>query len=46
MATAQQIREPITETATGTVCPRVQREVREEVCCYAPRRREQGEPWR
>ena len=45
MATAQQIRDLITETTTGTVRPRVPREVREEVCRYAARRREQGAPW-
>jgi hypothetical protein len=32
MATAHQIRDLITETTTGTVRPRVPREVREEVC--------------
>ena len=41
MATAHQIRDLITETTTGTVRPRVPREVREEVCRYADRRREQ-----
>ncbi len=45
MATAHQIRELITETTTGTVRPRVPREVREEVCRYAARRREEGAPW-
>jgi hypothetical protein len=45
MATAQQIRELITETTTGTVRPRVPREVRDEVCRYAARRRDQGAPW-
>ena len=45
MATAHQIRELITETTTGTLRPRVPREVREEVCRYAARRREQGAPW-
>jgi len=45
MATAHQIRELITETTTGTVRPRVPREVREEVCRYAERRRKQGAPW-
>ena len=45
MPTAHQIRELITETITGTVRPRVPREVREEVCRYAARRREQGAPW-
>ncbi len=45
MATAHQIRELITETTTGTLRPRVPREVREEVCRYAARRRERGAPW-
>ena len=45
MATAHQIRDLITETTTGTVRPRVPREVRDEVCRYAARRREQGAPW-
>ena len=45
MATAHQIRELITETTTGTVRPRVPREVREEVCRYAARRRKHGAPW-
>jgi hypothetical protein len=35
MATARQIRDLITETTTGTVRPRVPREVRDEVCRYA-----------
>jgi hypothetical protein len=45
MATAHQIRDLITETTTGTLRPRVPREVRDEVCRYAARRREQGAPW-
>jgi hypothetical protein len=45
MATAHQIRELITETTTGTVRPRVPREVRDEVCRYAARRRKRGAPW-
>ena len=45
MATAHQIRDLITETTTGTVQPRVPREVREEVCRYAARRRKEGAPW-
>jgi hypothetical protein len=45
MATAHQIRDLITETTTGTVRPRVPREVREEVCHYATHRREEGTPW-
>ena len=35
MATAHQIRDLIAQTKTGTVRPRVPREVREEVCRYA-----------
>ncbi len=45
MASAHQIRDLITETTTGTVRPRVPREVRDEVCRYAIRRREKGTPW-
>jgi len=45
MATAHQIRDLVTETTTGTVRPRVPREVRDEVCRYAARRREKGAPW-
>ena len=45
MANAHQIRELITETTTGTLRPRVPREVRDEVCRYAARRREKGAPW-
>ena len=45
MATAHQIRDLITQTTTGTARPRVPREVRDEVCRYAARRREQGAPW-
>ena len=45
MANAHQIRELITETTTGTLRPRVPREVRDEVCRYAIRRREKGAPW-
>jgi hypothetical protein len=45
MATAHQIRDLITETTTGTVRPRVRREVRDELCRYAARRREKGAPW-
>ncbi len=45
MATAHQIRDLITETTTGTVRPRVPREVRDEACRYAARRREKGAPW-
>ncbi len=39
MASAHQIRDLITETTTGTARPRVPREVRDEVCRYAVRRR-------
>ncbi len=45
MATAHQIRDLISETTTGTVRPRIPREVRDEVCRYAARRREKGAPW-
>ncbi len=45
MASAHQIRDLITETTTGKVRPRVPREVRDEVCRYAARRREKGAPW-
>ncbi len=45
MATAHQIRELITETTTGSVRPRVPREVRDEVCRYAVRRRKAGAAW-
>ena len=42
MATAHQIRDLIAQMKTGTVRPRVPREVREEVCRYAKRRRSEG----
>ncbi len=45
MATAHQIRDLITETTTGSARPRVPREVSDEVCRYAIRRREKGAPW-
>jgi len=45
MATAHQIRDLITQTTTGTVRPRVPREVRDEVCRYAIRRRKAGAAW-
>ncbi len=45
MATAHQIRDLITQTTTGTARPRVPREVRDEVCRYAVRRRKAGAPW-
>ncbi len=45
MATARQIRELITETTTGSVRPRVPREVRDEVFRYAVLRRKAGAAW-
>ncbi len=45
MATAHQIRDLIAQTTTGTVRPRVPREVREEVFRYAGRRRREGAAW-
>ena len=45
MASAHQIRDLITQTTSGTLRPRVPREVRDEVCRYAIRRREKGAPW-
>ncbi len=45
MATANQIRDLITQTTTGTARPRVPREVRDEVCRYAIRRRKAGAAW-
>jgi len=45
MASAHQIRDLISKTTTGSVRPRVPREVRDEVCRYAARRREEGVPW-
>jgi hypothetical protein len=45
MATAQQIRNLIAQTTSGTERLRVPREVRDEVCRYAARRRRQGAPW-
>ena len=44
MATAQQIRDLITQTTSGSVRLRVPCEVRDEVCRYATRRRRQGAP--
>ncbi len=44
MATAQQIRDLITQTTSGTVHLRVPCEVRDEVCRYATRRRGEA-PW-
>ncbi len=45
MATAHQIRDLITQTTTDTARPRVPREVRDEVCRYAIRRRKAGAAW-
>ncbi len=45
MASSHQIRDLITQTTTGTVRPRVPREVCDEVCRYAIRRRKAGAPW-
>ena len=46
MATAQQIRDLITQTTSGSVRLRVPCEVRDEVCHYAARRRRAEEPLR
>jgi hypothetical protein len=45
MATAHQIRDLITQTTSGTLRHRVPREVRDEVCRYAVRRRKAGAAW-
>ncbi len=45
MANAHQIRDLITQTTTGAARPRVPREVRDEVCRYAVRRRKAGAVW-
>ncbi len=45
MASAHQIRDLITETTTGSLRPRVPREVRDEVCRYAIRRLKAGAAW-
>ncbi len=45
MATAHKIRDLIAQTTSGTVRPRVPREVRDEVCRYAVRRRKAGAAW-
>ncbi len=45
MATAHQIRDLIAQTTAGTARHRVPREVREEVCRYAGRRRREGAAW-
>jgi hypothetical protein len=42
MATAHQIRDLIAQTTTGTARPLAPREVRDEVCRYAGRRRRKG----
>ncbi len=45
MATAHQIRDLITQTTSGTLRHRLPREVRDEVCRYAVRRRKAGAAW-
>ena len=45
MATAQQIRDLIAQTTSGALRLRTPREVRDEVCRYATRRRREGAPW-
>ena len=45
MTTAHQIRDLIAQTKSGSVRPRLPREVRDEVCRYAARRRREGAPW-
>jgi hypothetical protein len=45
MATAHQMRDLTTQTTTGTVHPRVPREVRDGVCRYTVRRRKDGAAW-
>ena len=45
MATGQQIRDLIIQTTSGTLRSRVPREVRDEVCRYAARRRCEEAPW-
>jgi hypothetical protein len=45
MASAHQIRDLIAQKKTGSVRPRLLREVRDEFCRYAARRRELGAPW-
>ncbi len=45
MATAHQIRDLIAQITTSTARPRVSREVRDEVCRYAGRRRREGAAW-
>jgi hypothetical protein len=45
MATAQQIRDLISQTTSGTLRLRVPREVRDEACRYVAGRRGEGAPW-
>jgi hypothetical protein len=45
MAIAHQIRDLITQTTSGTVRSRVPREMRDEVCRYAARRRSEETAW-
>jgi predicted nucleic acid-binding protein len=45
MATAQQIRDLIAQTTSGGARLHIPREVRDEVCRYATRRRREGAPW-
>ncbi len=45
MATAYQIRDLITQSTSGALRHRVPREVRDEVCRYAVRRRKAGAAW-
>ncbi len=45
MATAHKIRDLIAQTTTGTARHHVPREVRDEVCRYARRRRSEGAAW-
>ena len=45
MATAHKIRDLIVQTTTGTARHHVPREVRDEVCRYAGRRRSEGAAW-
>ena len=46
MATAHQIRDLIAQTTTRTARPPDPRELRDEVCRYAGRRRREGATWR
>ena len=45
MATAHQIRDLIAQTKSGSIRPRLPREVRDEICGYATRRRREGAAW-